>query len=332
VDSWVSLMAPDAAEFINPIRDCYEAYVLYSFIMLLEAYTGDLNELLPKLSPEPIAHLGPFCWLRPFHVDKPVMRRLHQGVMQYMILRPFLVLIEIVWKASDPDGYEGGVVDYTRGYAYVVFIVNISQTVALYCLVYMYLILHKPLHEHNPLGKFLAIKAVVFFSFWQTCLFQVLETTGVIGPAFNYSSKQVCTMLSDFCLIIEMLGFSALHIYVFPYDRYRQDTVKGLWDTPWLYNEGADPSASPTSSAKQAKGQISGDLSKKRREAFASAIKQSDVAEDVTAHFLRVNTESPQLSAADGEDQLAEDELDSNCLGMQALNPTSTAKESKSLL
>ena len=70
-------MAPDAAEFINPIRDCYEAYVLYSFIMvfaqhtldvphcpntwldpadcgcaqLLEAYTGDLNELLPKLSP-----------------------------------------------------------------------------------------------------------------------------------------------------------------------------------------------------------------------------------------------------------------------------------------
>ena len=102
--SWVSLMAPDAAEFINPIRDCYEAYVLYSFIMvcaqlkaprcpelcdaadcgcamqLLEAYTGDLNELLPKLSPEPIAHLGPFCWLRPFHVDKPVMRRLHQGV------------------------------------------------------------------------------------------------------------------------------------------------------------------------------------------------------------------------------------------------------------
>merc|ERR1711998_477559 len=34
MDSWASLLAPRAAEYINPVRDCYEAYVLYSFIKL----------------------------------------------------------------------------------------------------------------------------------------------------------------------------------------------------------------------------------------------------------------------------------------------------------
>merc|ERR1712188_229 len=137
-----------------------------------------------------------------------------------MLLRPLLVFVEILSKLINKDAYEGGVMDYKHGYAYVVFVLTLSQTLALYCLVYIYLILHKKLAKHRPLGKFVSIKAVVFFSFWQTCLFQVLQASGIIQPAFGYSASQISVMLSDFSLVIEMLGFTFLHIYVFPYDHY----------------------------------------------------------------------------------------------------------------
>ena len=49
VDSWVALCEPKLTEYIDPIRDCYEAYVLYCFIALLQAYLGDEEELLARL-------------------------------------------------------------------------------------------------------------------------------------------------------------------------------------------------------------------------------------------------------------------------------------------
>ena len=49
VDSWVALWEPTLTEYIDPIRDCYEAYVLYCFIALLQAYLGDEEELLARL-------------------------------------------------------------------------------------------------------------------------------------------------------------------------------------------------------------------------------------------------------------------------------------------
>jgi len=49
VDSWVALWEPKLTEYIDPIRDCYEAYVLYCFIALLQAYLGEEEELLTRL-------------------------------------------------------------------------------------------------------------------------------------------------------------------------------------------------------------------------------------------------------------------------------------------
>merc|ERR1712216_1008081 len=102
---------------------------------------------------------------------------------------------------------------FKRGFAYLVFLTNISQTVAIYCLVYIYLALKHELLRHNPLGKFLCIKAVVFFSFWQTCFFEALVAFDVVQPAYGYTSAQICAALSDFCLILEMLIYTVLHMY-----------------------------------------------------------------------------------------------------------------------
>jgi hypothetical protein len=60
-----------------------------------------------------------------------------------------------------------------RAYIYFVVILNVSQFWALYCLVMFYHTLTKDLMALKPLKKFLVVKAVVFFSFWQQILIAV---------------------------------------------------------------------------------------------------------------------------------------------------------------
>lgn len=46
-------------------------------------------------------------------------------------------------------------------------------TVAMYCLIQFYIQLRQDLAEHSPFLKILAIKLVIFLSFWQTVRHQL---------------------------------------------------------------------------------------------------------------------------------------------------------------
>jgi len=50
-------------------------------------------------------------------------------------------------------------------YPYMIAANNLSQFVAMYCLVFFYRAHREALNPMKPIGKFLCIKAVVFFSF-----------------------------------------------------------------------------------------------------------------------------------------------------------------------
>ena len=229
------------------------------------------------------------------------LRRCKQSVIQYMILRPCCVIFEMI--ARKENIYEGGIFNFKRGYAYVIFVTNISQTVAIYALVYMYLGLkHDPnLRDHSPLGKFMCIKAVVFFSFWQTCFFQVLLAAGMIQDGETYSAKEICAALSDFVLIFEMLIYSILHMYVFGYEPYRLRQAQGLWDTPWLRASDETPRA----------GSIYKGLSYSKRDMLTSALNQGDVAQDVWNHTPGIRPHHEEAVAAESDVNLAPDESSS---------------------
>ena len=74
------------------------------------------------------------------------------------------------------------------------------------------------LRPFRPYGKFLAVKAVIFFTLWQAQLLYLLAHLGVfvfLEDAQN-DSFRVAVSLQNFLITFEMLVASIFHIRVFP--------------------------------------------------------------------------------------------------------------------
>lgn len=69
------------------------------------------------------------------------------------------------------DLYQEGSYSYKAGYLYLSIINNVSVWLSLYCLILFYVATEERLKPFDPFYKFLTVKAVLFFSFYQSCLF-----------------------------------------------------------------------------------------------------------------------------------------------------------------
>lgn len=92
----------------------------------------------------------------------------------------------------------------------------------MYCIIQFYVQMKKPLDEHRPFLKVLAIKLVVFLSFWQITAvsiatsekFKLLEPNSVVA----YPDIKVGSPAAILC--VEMAFFAVLHLWAFPYAPY----------------------------------------------------------------------------------------------------------------
>lgn len=90
---------------------------------------------------------------------------------------------------------------------------------AMYCLVLFYFASHEDLAPIRPLSKFLCVKLVVFASFWQSIVIDLLFTFGVIKESESwtiYDEKNLAAGLQDFIICIEMVIAAIAHAYAFP--------------------------------------------------------------------------------------------------------------------
>jgi len=229
ITSWLSLRFKDAAVYLDMFRDCYEAYVIYLFLALMIAYLGNgsehkVHDILNDMA-EPLSHPFPMnlVWA-PIQMDATFLRRCKFGVMQFVAIKPIMTVLASLMESQNM--YDKGQFRIDRGYAYVSFIQNASITWAFYDLVLFYLALKKQLKPYDPVPKFLAIKAVLFLSFWQGVLLAALAQFGVIDQIGNWTVENVSTGVQNWLICFEMALCAFAHIYAFPYQPFVSKTAR----------------------------------------------------------------------------------------------------------
>jgi len=164
-----------------------KAITITAFLMLLIEYvastaTGDSAEgALARKNKQPLPF--PFCCWRYRPTKAYFMYTIKWSVMQYVLIRPAISIAGIICQYYDVLCASGS---YSIHYAdvYLESVDFISISIALYGLVLFYGLTKEELAGRRPLAKFLSIKLIVMFTFYQSFMFDALEGRVIHGTEF----------------------------------------------------------------------------------------------------------------------------------------------------
>eukprot|EP01066_Platyproteum_vivax_P010332 Platyproteum_vivax@DN4612_c0_g1_i1.p1 len=217
VQAFVSYCHPRVAVVLDTVRTCYEGYILFIFLQLLIQYLGGENLILLHFENQKrIPHPWPFKhYFKPVQANRKFFRLVKKGCFQYVLVKPITAILALLLECFDL--YEGGRFQSTKGYAYLAAISSVSVWIALYCLVLFYVATKQRLDSFRPLAKFLCIKAILFFSFWQSLVLAAVVQMGWLGGKHTLASAMTSVRIQDWLVCVEMLGFGIAHTYAFSY-------------------------------------------------------------------------------------------------------------------
>ncbi|XP_019493011.1 PREDICTED: transmembrane protein 184A isoform X2 [Hipposideros armiger] len=140
--SWLSLLLLGGHQhhiYLDSLRDCYEAFVIYSFLSLCFQYLGGESTIMAEIRGKPVRSscLYGTCCLQGMAYSIGFLRFCKQATLQFCVVKPVMALVTIILQAVGK--YHDG--DFKE-----------------------------LLRPFEPVLKFLTIKAVIFLSFWQGVL------------------------------------------------------------------------------------------------------------------------------------------------------------------
>ncbi|KAK3318553.1 organic solute transporter Ostalpha-domain-containing protein [Apodospora peruviana] len=235
IASWTSMVSPMAAAFLDPIRDIYEAFTIYTFFQLLINYlSGERALIIMTHGREPVHHLWPMNHILPrVDISDPhTFLAIKRGILQYAWLKPILSLAAIIMKATGT--YHEGWIDVKSGYLWSGLVYNLSVTISLYSLGLFWVCMHKDLKPFRPVPKFLCIKLIIFASYWQGFALSILVWLGAIpDQAGGYTSDNLAAAIQDFLICIEMPAFAVAHWYAFSWHDFADNRVAAARMPVW---------------------------------------------------------------------------------------------------
>ncbi|KAF8885393.1 organic solute transporter Ostalpha-domain-containing protein [Gymnopilus junonius] len=237
ISSLISLFSVEAAFFIDAVRDIYEAFVIYCFFVLLLSYLGGERSLLilqhgrpPK---EPVFPINLFK--HEIDVSDPyTFLFLKRGILQYVQVKPILAAATFILKVTGK--YNEGDFRANSGYLYISIVYNISICLALYCLAMFWVCVNNDLKPFRPVPKFLCVKGILFFSFWQSVAISALVAARVIVRLGPYTDPEhISVGLNDLLICIEMPFFAIAHNYAFSYKDFMDRNHSFVGRMPMYY-------------------------------------------------------------------------------------------------
>ena len=234
--------AQDHSIYFDTLRECYEAFVIYHFFTFIIVYLeqarpaavrcsgvaltcaaaaaqhGSVESLLARKEQQP--HLFPLSlMLKPWRMGPEFQRKCKAGVLNYVIIRPVTAAVAFVSEARGMYG-EGELFNATKTYTYVVAVNSFSQSHAIYCLILLFQATRAELEPIKPVAKFVCVKAVIFFSFWQSIAIVVMVHMHVLSSRTlsikDYDIKDVSSGLQEFIICVEMFVAALAHQFAFP--------------------------------------------------------------------------------------------------------------------
>ncbi|RMZ78652.1 hypothetical protein DV738_g3720, partial [Chaetothyriales sp. CBS 135597] len=219
--------------YFEVMRDCYEAFAIASFFSLMCAYLApDLHsqkEYFRNITP--MNWVWPITWLQrctggehagPWRVPGSGLTWFNiiwVSIFQYCFIRLAMTIVSVVTQAMGLYCLESLKPEFAH--IWVIVIESISVTIAMYCVVQFYMQVHKDILQHKPLLKVLAIKLVIFLSFWQTTILSILTSSGAIKATKRIQTPDIKVGIPSMLLCIEMALFAIFHIWAFDFSPYR---------------------------------------------------------------------------------------------------------------
>lgn len=235
ISSWVSLISFAAAQFVDPIRDVYEAFTIYTFFQLLINYLGGERALIIMAHGRaPVNHLWPLNHVfAPIDISDPyTFLAIKRGILQYALLKPIMGVSSIIMKATGT--YQEGYIGVSSGYFWESIIYNISVSLSLYSLGLFWVCMHDDLKPFRPVPKFLCVKLIIFASYWQGLTLSILVWLGAIpDDVKGYTPDNLAAAIQDALICIEMPMFAVAHWYAFSYHDFADNTLSAARMPVW---------------------------------------------------------------------------------------------------
>lgn len=227
IASWASLTSLRVAFWIDPLRDVYEAFVLYTFFQLLINFLGGERSLIILMHGRPpVDHLWPLDYVLPkVDISDPhTFLSIKRGILQYAWIKPALAVATLVMKATGT--FKEGIISVDSGYMWTSIIYNVSICWSLYDLALFWVCMSTDLQPFRPMPKFLVIKGIIFASWWQGFLLSILVWLGAI-PSIGggYTADNLAAAIQDALICFEMPFFALAQWYSFSWKDFADVTI-----------------------------------------------------------------------------------------------------------
>lgn len=233
----VNQKSPLIRFIVEPLREIYEAFVIYTFFSLLtDMLGGERNIIIMTSGRAPVRHPGIMQYIMPplDISDSRTFLNIKRGILQYVWLKPVICFSTLFFEMI--GWYNVNDMSLHLIYLWMTVIYNASVTLSLYSLAIFWKILWDDLKPFKPVGKFLCVKLIIFASYWQGVILAILnffqllpgsegENDGSGDGNGNGESIGVC--IQNALLCVELIAFAIGHWYSFSYYPF---TVSQL---PW---------------------------------------------------------------------------------------------------
>ena len=254
--SFLSLLFPMYTVYFDIIRDSYEGFALYEcFCMYVDLLGYSINEnsintqtvkqLLETHNasiyhPSIVKYISKNAWMKTHlyenvkWVKTDVYEKCKFCVLQYCILKPIISIISCILYYFNLFTYA----DFNitkNSYCSLLIMSFISIGIAFYFFGIFCSTLQNELKQYNPLKKFMCIKIIILFSFWQESFFDLLIGANILDAGDENTKKYIIATIHDFAMCIELVPFAIFHHYVFGYKsllkEFRSNIQENIEDT-----------------------------------------------------------------------------------------------------